>query len=77
MNDSCEITLSEVLAILNRYFKYWILKSNPSKTETTLFYLNNKMVNHKISVLFGNRQFKKQSELRKPGIRALGHWVER
>lgn len=51
-NNTFEIlenTLTHDLGKLNSYFKRWRIKPNPLKIEVTMFYLNNRMVSHKIN----------------------------
>lgn len=53
-----ENTLSEDLDTLHKFYNQWRLKPNPSKTEVTLFHLNNRRANQEIQVQFGDQLVK-------------------
>ncbi|VVC43847.1 Hypothetical protein CINCED_3A017037 [Cinara cedri] len=52
----CEDKLNEDLEILLKYYKMWKLKPNPSKTESTMFHLNNRLANQKLNISFDGIQ---------------------
>lgn len=51
---ACEKTLTSDLTVLSHYLKQWRLKPNPTKTEISLFHLNNRQTNQTIKVVFNN-----------------------
>jgi hypothetical protein len=63
-----ENTLTCDLRQQNSYFKRWIFKPNPLKTEVTVFHLNNRMANHKINVHFCEQKIKNSQHPRYLGI---------
>jgi len=56
--DDLENTMSEDLDTLHKFYNKWRLKPNPSKTEVTLFHLNNRRANQDIRVQFGEQLVK-------------------
>jgi len=50
--DTIEHTLEEYLYALEKYFKKWRRKPNPSKTVVSSFHQNNRMANQKLTVNF-------------------------
>ncbi|VVC27437.1 Hypothetical protein CINCED_3A008591 [Cinara cedri] len=56
--ELCEKYLTEDLSELNKYCNNWRLTPNPTKTEVTLFHLNNKMARQEIKVVFNEQQIR-------------------
>jgi hypothetical protein len=53
---TCEEKLNNDLFTLLEYYKKWKLKPNPSKTESIMFHLNNKLANQKLNINFDGIQ---------------------
>lgn len=51
----CEKYLTEDLSKLNKYCNNWRLTPNPTKTEVTLFHLNNRKARQEIRVIFNEQ----------------------
>jgi hypothetical protein len=52
--DECEIHLEEGLETLSKFFHYWRLRPNPSKSEVCVFHLGTQDANRKLTVQFDN-----------------------
>ncbi|KAF0755286.1 Uncharacterized protein FWK35_00019703, partial [Aphis craccivora] len=54
--EGLEEPLTNDLSKLDSYFKRWRLKPNPTKTEVTVFHLNNKKASQEININFGGQE---------------------
>jgi len=54
--ELCEKYLTEDLNELNKYCNNWRFTPNPTKTEVTLFHLNNRKARQEIKVIFNEQQ---------------------
>ncbi|XP_055714418.1 uncharacterized protein LOC129808670 [Phlebotomus papatasi] len=50
--SECAETLTDDLSYLDEYFRKWRLKPNPTKTEVSIFHLNNRLAKCEIEVVF-------------------------
>lgn len=66
--ESCEETLNKDLSTLDNYLKSWRLIPNPTKTEITIFHLNNRRINQEINVTFAGERVRNKSSSKYLGV---------
>jgi hypothetical protein len=74
-SNTTEQTLKEDRNVLDNYFNTWRHKPNPSKTAVSLFYVNNRVANQELTVIFCGHRIKQDKSRFKVGASRERYWV--